>query len=1134
MSNYDIVNRASDITLRVSLVFVIGQLRNAYGDDWWERGVLSNTSQQQQEAVSRAKTNKDRIDSIDFALCMALIDRNWREVFSKVLSKRCRTWAHELADIRIDTAHRGVKDYSQSDTERALDTMSRLLTQMTDATVGDTADKMRRQRETIDATLRKKKYGSEDGSRGSGAAEAPAPEKPSANKLAAVVVEDLPSWRDVMEPHQDVARGVYRKAEFAADLAQVASGDASMEYQDPVEFFSRTYVTSGMRDLLVQSLRRVGDKGGEPVIQLKTAFGGGKTHSMLALYHLLRSGGAKLPNTEGILGAAGLGSLPRVNVAVVVGTSLDPSRAQRPADLPGITVNTMWGDIAAQLARSAKKPELYKIVQEADRRHVSPGSRAFTELFDACGPCLVLLDELVAYAKKLSDKDMPAGTFDNFVTFIQEITEGAKQSKNSLVVASIPQSENEIGGANGQKALDAIEHTFGRLESVWKPVSASEGFEVVRRRLFLDCKKPELRDAVCGRFSEMYREGSGDFPVEAGELDYHRRLKACYPIHPEFFDRLYEDWTTLEDFQRTRSVLRLMASVIHELWMANDPSPMIMPGSLPLDVPAVEGELTRYLPDSWNGIIDSEVDGKNSVPYKLDASNPRYGKVFAGRRVARTIMLGSAPDVSGQSVRGIDAMRVRLGCIQPGENVAVFNDALTQLKTRSSYLYGDASGTRYWYDTRPTLRKVMEDRASQIEQEVADAELVSRVRSWRAVAPFDGIHVCPASSLDVPDDQSARLVVFAPETSYSQGSPGLREAEQAARLMLETRGEYPRKYRNALLFLAADASLVADARRAAKEYLAWRSIEADKEQLNLDAHQQRDTKDGLSAANSTLGIRLAAAYSWLISPSIDLDEDAANTTLTKERLSIGRGGPVEAAASKAESEELVIGHWSPVLLRMELDRLLWKDSESIQVGKLWEMLCTYCYLPRLANYGVLEDVIRQGSKSGEHFAVADGVADGRYLNLTLGQQRPAVNRSDYLVKPDVAAKQIERENEERAAADAGGSGAMAGGSATGGRAASGDTLSAGGSGLVGRAEPEQPTLPTSFFLSAKLDNARVIRDVKILTEEVVNQLAELGGADVELTLEVRAHAPNGITVPVQRTVSENCRTMGQMEYRFTD
>ena len=444
--------------------------------------------------------------------------------------------------------------------------------------------------------------------------------KKSLGVMKTTPVAGLPCWRNVIEPHPDVAHGRYKNAEFAADLAQVARGEGAYEYRDPVEFFSRTYVTEGMKGLLVQALRRVTGKDGEPVIQLKTAFGGGKTHSMLALYHLLRgrAPSKKISNIKAVLDAAEIDQLPICRVAVLVGTALDPTKARNYDNLRGSKVYTLWGEMAYQLAIEAGDPKLFDIVKESDKRGVSPGSETLKNLFDACGPCVVLIDELVAYAKKLWKVDgLPAGSFDNLITFIQEITEAARASKNSLVVASIPESNIEIGeeGSGGQQALAAIEHTFGRMEAIWKPVAANEGFEIVRRRLFLDCKDEAARNSVCMEFSRMYQENASDFPSESKEVDYYERMRSCYPIHPEIFDRLYEDWATIERFQKTRGVLRLMAAVVHNLWMNQDGGLLIMPGSISLDVSNIRDELTRHVGDNWNAIVDHEVDGKSSIPY---------------------------------------------------------------------------------------------------------------------------------------------------------------------------------------------------------------------------------------------------------------------------------------------------------------------------------------------------------------------------------------------------------------------------------------------------------------------------------------------------------------------------------------
>lgn len=419
-------------------------------------------------------------------------------------------------------------------------------------------------------------------------------------------------------------------------------------------------------------------------------------------------------------------------------------------------------------------------------------------------------------------------------------------------------------------ALEAIEHTFGRMESIWKPVAANEGFEVVRRRLFLDCRDKAGKERVCNSFSQMYSDNAEDFPIEAKEVEYRDRMLSCYPIHPEVFDRLYEDWATLERFQRTRGVLRLMAAVIHELWMDNDASAMIMPGSIAMDVPNVRDELTRHLDEGWNAIVDREFDGKKSVPYQKDQNVPRYGSVLASRRVARTIMLGSASTDRRQSVRGIESSRIRLGVVQPGENIAVFNDALNTLQSSLAYLYTNPSGDHFWYDTRPTLRKTVEDRATQISAADVEYEIKSRLKKLHKESPFAGLHTCPASSLDVTDDQAVRLVLMRPSDEY-RASRAKNDAIKAAEEILNFRGTSPRIYRNMLAFVAPDQDAMGALKQEVKRYLAWKSIKDDGEDLNLDAAQNRETDNNLRRSDDTVKLRVNEAYCWLLVPYIDRD-----------------------------------------------------------------------------------------------------------------------------------------------------------------------------------------------------------------------------------------------------------------------
>lgn len=1125
--NYELVQKGFRILLPQLAGYIGQEMSRVYHEDWWQE-VLEALSDQYD--LPSSGSYGELLDSLDIANCLRLIDRRWRDVFSQKMSKSHRNWASELMGVRNDASHIGMNDFEQGYTERALDTMA-LLCESIDAEAT----------EEIRALYRTARYGSAQGSTAvTDTVASTGKKKNAAAVLTKKVGQNLPSWRDIMQPHPDVAEGRYKAAEFAADLAQVSRGEGAYEYRDPVEFFSRTYITEGMAGLLVQSLQRIAGMGGEPVIQLKTAFGGGKTHSMLALYHMVRGTTSidYIPNLKPVLERAGLTELPKANVAVLVGTALDPTRKKNPANLPGYTVSTIWGEMAYQLVTSAGKPELYaKYIREADRKGVSPGSENLKNLFNECGPCLILMDELVAYAKKIYGVDgLPAGSYDNFVTFIQEITEAARASENSIVVASIPESDIEIGGEAGKTVLETIEHTFGRMESIWKPVAANEGFEVVRRRLFLDCKDTEAREAVCDAFSKMYQENATDFPLEAKEVEYRDRLISCYPIHPEVFDRLYGDWATLERFQRTRGVLRLMAAVIHELWMANDASAMIMPGSIPLDTPNVRDELVRHLPDTWNSIIDREVDGKDSIPFQKDRANIRYGQKLAARRISRTIMLGSAPSTSAlrdQGIRGLETSRILLGVVQPGETIADFKDALNTLHGSLSYLYNNPNGNRFWYDTKPTLRKTAEDRASQISEADVKIEIENRLKKVRKEAPFAGIHVCPTSSNDVPDEQAVRLVILRTRDTYRRNN-SKSNAMAAVEDILNNRGTSPRIFRNMLAFIAPDMDKLGSLQQEVKRFIAWTSIMSDKDDLNLDGAQIRETRNNLTRSNDTVEMRLKETYCWLLVPFIDQYEDMK--TIQWEISDIGGGAEsiITKASRKMLQSEQIITKWAPALLQMSLDDLLWKDSNDISVKKLWEYLSTYCYLPRLSNFSVLEETICQGLPSTEYFAIAAAYSNGRYVGLKFNQTVFSVNPSDLLVKVDAAQKQIDDEKTLDVPVTPRNGGENPFGKQEETNEHDDGMTVANYAG--GKSNVDMPTPPNNkhFYMSVKLDNTRVNRDINNYVQEIIQHLMSVDGANVELKLDVEVEAPNGIPSTTVRTVSENCRTLKVTDFGFDD
>ena len=310
----------------------------------------------------------------------------------------------------------------------------------------------------------------------------------------------LRPWREIAVPHEDVLKGTFQQAEFAADLSRVHKGTASPEYRDPVLFFKRTYITEGMRLLLDSVVKRITGQGGDPVIQLQTAFGGGKTHTMLAVYHLARGTvpAADLQGIPPILDAAGVIDLPKARVVVIDGTKLSPNM---PETRGRVRVHTMWGDLAWQLGGE----EAYERIREADESGTSPGKETLAALIAQYSPCVILMDELVAYIRQFDEKTrLAGGTYDSNITFVQALTEAMKAVPNVVLLASLPESDQEAGSQRGVAALRTLEHYFARVQALWKPVAAEEAFEIVRRRLFSEITNTAAVEAVGRAFADLY------------------------------------------------------------------------------------------------------------------------------------------------------------------------------------------------------------------------------------------------------------------------------------------------------------------------------------------------------------------------------------------------------------------------------------------------------------------------------------------------------------------------------------------------------------------------------------------------------------------------------------------------------
>lgn len=756
------------------------------------------------------------------------------------------------------------------------------------------------------------------------------------------------------------------------------------------------------------------------------------------------------------------------------------------------------------------------------------------ELLELHAPCVILIDELVAYVRQFPEgQPLSGGSYDSNISFIQALTEAVKLVPTAILLASLPESEIEAGSQRGVAALRALEKTFGRVQALWKPVATEEAFEIVRRRLFEPVQDARAREATCRAFADLYVAEGAKLPTETQEARYYNRLMQAYPIHPEVFDRLYEDWTTIDGFQRTRGVLKLMAKVIYRLWQDGNTDLMILPGSLPLYDGGSRNELVYYLQTpGWDAVIERDIDGERAETVEMENKEPRFGQMGAARRVARTLFLGSAPSSIGTKTvtRGIDRARVLLGCLQPQQAASVYADALNRLADRLHYL--NASGdktqdaTRFWFDTRANLRREMEDRKGRFDDKTeVRAKLDEALkRALNSVGGFDGVHRFTPHA-DLPDDSALRLVVLPPESWYSRDES--RPAFEAVLNTLKSHGAKPRYRGNRLIFLAADHGVLGRLKDAARIALAWASIVEDVKdsRLNIDLLQKNQAEKELKAAEDSLPRTVRECYKWLLCPVQDAPTDPKPLI---EALPLATtGGSIGSEIERVcQDNEWVISAWSPIHLRTTLKELYWKGGQNaVSAAAFFEDTLRYLYLPRFRNRDVLANAIRAGAGSREFFGLAYGQDGERFDGFALGGGDPVFDDTLLLIEPE-AAKAYEAAQRPVSAPVQ--TPSTPPDVATG--AGTPYTVSEAPQpefGLAPTAVSQPPAIakPTLFHGSAEIPAATAKMRLVQLADEIVSVLCSDPNASVRVVLEVSAEFPNGVTDSVKRAVSENAKIL---------
>jgi predicted AAA+ superfamily ATPase len=845
---------------------------------------------------------------------------------------------------------------------------------------------------------------------------------------------------------------------------------------------------------------------------------------MLAVYHLATRKCAlgDLDGIPALMDQAGLMDVPQSRVAVLDGNAHAPGQ---PWQHGKQSIRTLWGELAWQLGGE----EAFALVKASDTTGTSPGKDVLKTLLETSAPCVVLIDELVAYIRQFQEgQPLSGGSFDSNLSFVQALTEACKLVPNAMLLGSLPESDVEAGSQRGVAALRALEKTFGRIQALWKPVATEEAFEIVRRRLFEPVRAEKAREAVCRAFADAYIAEGARLPSETQESHYYDRLLQAYPIHPEVFDRLYEDWTTIDGFQRTRGVLKLMAKVIYRLWQDDNKDLMILSGSLPLYDGGSRNELTYYLPAGWDAVLDKDIDGDRAETIELENKEPRFGAVNAARRVARTIFLGSAPAsvATKPGIRGLDRARVLLGCLQPGQTSSTYSDALNRLADRLHYLNssGDKAqdATRFWFDTRANLRREMEDRKQRFDDtHDVRGKLAGVLKKLIGGATFfdNGIHVFTPHA-DVPDDSALRLIFLAPEHFYAR-----EETRLAFDAVLEyvcNNGTRPRYRGNRLVFLPPDHGALARLGDCIRVALAWGSIVEDVQdgRLNIDQLQKRQAEKELQTAEEVLPRAARECYRWLLCP--------VQHTPTEPKPSV-EVFPLNTSGSSLGSEiervcvenELVITTWSPLHLRTRLKELYWKaDKPAIGAMVFWEDTMRYLYLPRLKNLRVLEQAIVKGAASRDFFGTAYGQHEGTFDGFKLSDANIQLDDTLLLIEPETA-QQYEADHVAPPT-----SAPTSGGTAEPAQIYT--TPPGPGTAPPPITSPTPVGAPKAhvFIGTAEVNASTAKMHLVQIAEEIISVLAGDAHATVKVSVEITADFPEGVSDHIKRAISENATSLG--------
>ena len=509
-------------------------------------------------------------------------------------------------------------------------------------------------------------------------------------------------------PHEDILEGRLTMDVFAADLWQVANGKAPLDYQDADLFFRKTYLTKGLKNIIEVAKARLEGRSGDSVIQLQTPFGGGKTHTLIALYHKAKEWNAR--------------------VVVFDGTALNPKEVKP------------WEELERQLTGKI----------EITKGNVAPGKEKLIKLLSENSPVLILMDEVLEYVTKaagikVGDSNLASQTF----AFIQELTAAVATVGNALLVLTLPSSILEHYDENAERMFQQLQKITGRMEKIYTPVEDEEIEHVVRARLFSKIDEKEAKKVVNDFVEYAKNEGllSGD-----DIANYRDKFLRSYPFKPEVIDVLYKRWGSFPTFQRTRGVLRLLSLVVHDLLDKN--IPFIRLGDFNLNNDEIRRELIKHIGQEWDSIIAQDITSKGSGARKVDDGlGSSYKPYRLGTIVSTAIFMMS---FSGRGEKGSSVKEIKLSTAYPEFSSTVIDTVISNLKEKLFYI----SDEGLFFTNQPNLNRMIIAREESISDDNIYEEERRVIKAHISKSPKFRVHLHPKFPRDIPDTAELKLIIL--------------------------------------------------------------------------------------------------------------------------------------------------------------------------------------------------------------------------------------------------------------------------------------------------------------------------------------------------------------------------------------